>query len=120
MLDKQKQATKIQMQMAVSEGMPNLAFFGSFSKNNQQNDFSRLFNDKKSWLGTSIIGFSINVPIFSGLQELEPAPRRFLFFIVFNVVSWQCLIGPVLVLFARKIDMPPSWVTHRLNSNSFW
>ena len=52
----------------------------------------------------------LRLPILSGLQELEPAPRRFLFFIVFNVVSWQCLIGPVLVLFARKIDMPPSWV----------
>lgn len=50
------------------------------------------------------------VPILSGLQELDPAPRRFLLFIVFNVVSWQCIIGPPLVLFARKIDMPPSWV----------
>ncbi|MCX5759730.1 MAG: hypothetical protein NTU83_14745, partial [Candidatus Hydrogenedentes bacterium] len=50
------------------------------------------------------------VPILSGLQELDPAPRRFLLFIVFNVVSWQCIIGPALVLFARKIDMPPSWV----------
>lgn len=69
MLDRQKQAAKLQMQMAVSEGLPNLAFFGSFSKNNQQNDFSRLFNDKKSWLGTSIIGLSLNVPIFSGLQK---------------------------------------------------
>jgi len=69
MLDRQKQAAKLQMQMAVSEGMPNLAFFGSFSKNNQQNEFSRLFNDKKSWLGTSIIGLSLNVPIFSGLQK---------------------------------------------------
>ncbi len=49
-------------------------------------------------------------PIISSLQELDPGPRRFLLFIVFNVVSWQCLIGPVLVLFARKIDMPPSWV----------
>ncbi len=50
------------------------------------------------------------VPILSGLQELDPAPRRFLLFIVFNVVSWQCIIGPALVLFARKIEMPPSWV----------
>jgi len=50
------------------------------------------------------------VPVLSGLQELDAAPRRFLLFIVFNVVSWQCIIGPALVLFARKIDMPPSWV----------
>ena len=69
LLDKQSQAAKLQMKMAVSEGLPNLAFFGSFSKNNQQNDFNRLFNDKKSWLGTSVIGLSLNVPIFSGFQK---------------------------------------------------
>lgn len=49
-------------------------------------------------------------PIVSGLRELDSAPRRFLLFIAFNVVSWQCIIGPALVLLARKIDMPPSWV----------
>lgn len=49
-------------------------------------------------------------PIISGLRELDSAPRRFLLFIAFNVVSWQCIIGPALVLIARKIDMPPSWV----------
>lgn len=31
-------------------------------------------------------------------------------FIVFNVISWQCIAGPALVLFARHIDMPASWV----------
>jgi hypothetical protein len=50
------------------------------------------------------------LPILSGLYELDPAPRRFLLFIVFNVISWQCIIGPTIVLFARRIDMPPSWV----------
>jgi MFS family permease len=50
------------------------------------------------------------LPITSALYELDPAPRQFLLFIVFNVVSWQCLIGTVAVLFARKIEMPPSWV----------
>ena len=69
LLDKQKQAAKLQMQMAVSEGMPYLAFFGSFSKNSQQNDFDKLFNNKKSWLGTSLIGLNLNVPIFSGFQK---------------------------------------------------
>jgi len=52
----------------------------------------------------------VRIRIFSNLQELAAAPRRFLFFIVFNVVSWQCIVGPALVLLARKIDMPPSYV----------
>ena len=41
---------------------------------------------------------------------LGPGPRRFLVFSALNVVSWQCIMGPPLVLFARKLDMPPSWV----------
>ena len=32
----------------------------------------------------------------SSLRELDEAPRKFLFFGFFNVVSWQCLVGPVL------------------------
>jgi len=52
----------------------------------------------------------VQVPIVSSLRELDSAPRRFLLFIAFNVVSWQCIIGPALTLLARKIGMPPSWV----------
>ncbi len=52
----------------------------------------------------------MQIPIVSGLRELDPAPRRFLLFISFNVISWQCINGPGLVLFARHIDMPASWV----------
>ncbi|GMW02360.1 MAG: hypothetical protein AMXMBFR84_34960 [Candidatus Hydrogenedentota bacterium] len=44
------------------------------------------------------------------IRGLDPAPRRFLFFTAFNVVSWQCIVGQVLVLFGRHVDMPPSWV----------
>jgi hypothetical protein len=43
-------------------------------------------------------------------SDLDPAPRRFLAFSFFNVLSWQCIIGPVLVLFGRKLDMPAAWV----------
>ncbi|MCP4645530.1 MAG: MFS transporter [bacterium] len=41
---------------------------------------------------------------------METAPKKFLAFSAFNVISWQCVVGQVLVLFARSIDMPPSWV----------
>ena len=43
-------------------------------------------------------------------MELDKAPRRYLLFIFFNVISWQCIVGPVLILLARKVAMPPSWV----------
>lgn len=52
----------------------------------------------------------MQLPLISGVRELHPAPRQFLFFTAFNVISWQCIVGPALVLVARKIDMPASWV----------
>ncbi len=48
----------------------------------------------------------MQAPVISGFRTLEPAPRRFLFFVAVNVVSWQNIVGPAMVLFARKIDMP--------------
>lgn len=50
------------------------------------------------------------IPIWSSVRHLSPPPRSFLLFSVFNVVSWQCIVGPAMVLLARHIDMPPSWV----------
>jgi len=52
----------------------------------------------------------MQVPVISGYRQLEPAPRRFLFFVAVNVVSWQNIVGPAMILFARKIDMPESLV----------
>ncbi len=52
----------------------------------------------------------MNFPILSGLRELDRAPRQFLYFIVFNVISWQCIVGNALVLFARSLEIPASWV----------
>lgn len=48
--------------------------------------------------------------LFRGLRALEPGPRRFLLFSSINVVSWQCLVGTALILFARTIDMPADWI----------
>lgn len=31
-------------------------------------------------------------------------------FNLFNVISWQCIVGPAMILLAREIDMPASWV----------
>lgn len=52
----------------------------------------------------------MQIPIVSNIQELDRAPRKFLLFTVFNVISWQCIVGQVLILLARKVEMPPSRV----------
>lgn len=49
-------------------------------------------------------------PIVSSLGELDKGPRFFLYFIAFNVISWQCVVGTTMMLFGRKIGMPESWV----------
>lgn len=48
--------------------------------------------------------------LITNFRRLSFAPRRFLVFTVLNVLSWHSLVGPVLVLFAREIQMPPSYV----------
>lgn len=44
------------------------------------------------------------------LRKIGSFGRRFLLFNAFNTIAWQCLVGSVLVLFARRIDMPPPLV----------
>lgn len=52
----------------------------------------------------------MRVPIVSGFQALGSPPRRFLVYVAINVVSWQNIVGPAMILLARKIDMPESLV----------
>lgn len=52
----------------------------------------------------------MRLPIVSSFNELHGSAQRFALFTLFNVVSWQCIVGPALVLFARKMDMPASLV----------
>jgi len=68
-IDQQKKLMELQMELGHAQGIPYLAAFGDFSYNSQQNEFNKLFNDGKGWLGTSVIGLSLNVPIFSGGQR---------------------------------------------------
>ncbi len=46
------------------------------------------------------------IPITRAVIELNTAPRKYLAFTSFNVISWQCIVGPAMVLFARTIGMP--------------
>ncbi|MBK9357451.1 MAG: TolC family protein [Bacteroidales bacterium] len=68
-IDQQKKLLELQMELGHAQGIPYLAAFGDFSYNSQQNEFNKLFNDGKGWLGTSVIGLSLNVPIFNGGQR---------------------------------------------------
>ncbi len=52
----------------------------------------------------------MRLPIVSGFLALPAASRKFLLFTAINVISWQCIVGQVLVLFSRAVDMPPAWV----------
>jgi len=51
-----------------------------------------------------------NLSFITGIRSLPIAPRRFLFFSCINLISWQCIVGQVLILFRRAINMPSSWV----------
>ncbi|HPU97904.1 MAG TPA: MFS transporter [Candidatus Hydrogenedentes bacterium] len=55
-------------------------------------------------------GLSGRLPLVGDLRRLEYAPRLFLVFVAINVVSWQNIIGPVMVLLARHIRMPEFFV----------
>jgi outer membrane protein len=68
-IDQQKKLLSLQMDLAHSQSIPYLSAFGDFSYNSQQNEFGKLFSDRKGWLGTSVVGLSLNVPIFSGTQR---------------------------------------------------
>lgn len=52
----------------------------------------------------------MRLPIVSGFRALDSPPRRFLIYVAINVVSWQNIVGPAMILLARKIDMPESLV----------
>lgn len=50
------------------------------------------------------------LPVFSELHKLSRPPRQFLVFSALNLFTWFSIAGPVMVLFARHIDMPASWI----------
>ena len=61
----------------------------------------------------------MRLPLISGYRDLDPPPRRFLMYVAINVVSWQNIVGPATILFARKIEMPESLVGAMLSFMPF-
>jgi MFS family permease len=47
---------------------------------------------------------------YKSFARLTPTPRAFLFFSIVNLASWQCVVGQVLILFARSLEMPANLV----------
>jgi len=52
----------------------------------------------------------LHLPVVTAMREIDEGPRRFISFSAWNVLSWQCLVGAAMILFARHIEMPPAWV----------
>ncbi len=50
------------------------------------------------------------IPLIGSVRELEPGPRKVMWFVVFNMTAYQCVLGPALLLLARGIGMPSAWV----------
>ena len=57
-----------------------------------------------------ILKIFTKLPLIGAVKDLNPAPQKYLAFTAFNVISWQCIVGPAMVLFARYIGMPPNKV----------
>jgi len=68
-IDQQKLLLGLQMDLVHAQSLPSLAAFGDFSYNSQQNKFKPLFTERSGWLGTSVVGLSLNVPIYNGGQR---------------------------------------------------
>ena len=54
--------------------------------------------------------FKLNTHLDELLGPLGDAPRRFLTFLFLNVISWQSVIGTVLVLHARALGIDTAYV----------
>lgn len=52
----------------------------------------------------------MGIPVLSEYQKLSKPPRQFLVFSALNLFTWFSIGGPVMVLFARHIGMPASWI----------
>ena len=52
----------------------------------------------------------MGVPVLSDLHKLSQPPRQFMVFSALNLFTWFSIGGPVMVLFARHIGMPASWI----------
>ena len=63
-------AGKLQVRFRQSQFLPQIVGFVTYGKNAYNNDFT-FFDKDQAWYEQSILGVSINIPLFSGLQRMK-------------------------------------------------
>jgi len=69
-----KKAKELLLKLEKSKGLPQLSAFinGSYSGNNDKFDF---LDSNQQWFGSSLLGFSLNIPVFSSLGRSASTQR---------------------------------------------
>ncbi|MFN7689552.1 MAG: TolC family protein [Bacteroidota bacterium] len=68
LLETQNKLNELDLKRNRLSYLPNLAAYGSFSKQAQRAEFD-IFDPSLKWYPISLIGITLNVPIFDGLQK---------------------------------------------------
>jgi outer membrane protein TolC len=68
LLETQNKLNELDLKRNRLSYLPNLAAYGSFSKQAQRAEFD-IFDPSLKWYPISLIGVTLNVPIFDGLQK---------------------------------------------------
>src|SRR5690606_12998285 len=68
LLETAKALNEIQVRRYKNENLPKLSAFGSHNLSYQEDSFNNLFDTNYS---STIIGLSLEIPIFSGIQQLN-------------------------------------------------
>lgn len=66
LLNKNIELNDYQIKMAQSEATPTVALFGSYMFQAQREKFN-IFDTTENWYRVNVIGFKVNIPVFSGL-----------------------------------------------------
>lgn len=76
LFETQEGLAELSLKRQISTYLPSVAAFASYSKNAMRNKFN-IFNTNEPWYPTTVIGFSINVPVFSsGMRMAQVSKAR--------------------------------------------
>ena len=67
-LNTQLELTQLDLKNNTVQYMPTIDFVGNIRRNGAGNEFGTVF-DGNNWFGSSLIGVSMNIPIFDGLSK---------------------------------------------------
>ena len=68
LFEKQKKLAGLEIELNKAAYFPTLTAYGRYGYQNMQNEFVFWGTDHK-WLNTSMIGLSLNIPVFNGFQK---------------------------------------------------